>query len=265
MGVVGAALGTVISRYIEAVYLIFRTWKQRDKFPFIIGAFKSMHIPVNIVKNILKTGTPLIANEVLWSVGVTLITQSYSVRGLTVVASMSIATTVSNLFSIIMFSMGQAISIMVGQLLGAGQIKRAMSTDNKLIFFSISVHVAVGIILILVSPLIPQIYNTGADVKELASQLLVVIGLTLPVMAYAHATYFTLRSGGKTFITFLFDSIFTCGVPLPIAFLLCRYTALPVVVVFFFDRFSDAIKCIIGTVLLRSGVWANNIVTDENE
>ena len=262
LGVVGAALGTIVSRYVEALFLIVRTQIYRKKFIFIQKAFRSFYIPLDIVKKIFITGSPLIVNEILWSVGMTVINQSYSTRGLMVVAATNITSTVWNLFSIVMFAMGTAVSIIIGQLLGAGRIEEAKDTDNKLLFFTVVLHIIIGGIIILAAPYIPQIYNVEPEVKTLTTNLLRVAGAALPIHAFAHVTYFTLRSGGKTFITFLFDSIYTWVVPLPIAFLLCRMTTLPIVTIYFCVQFIDGIKVIIGIMLLKSGIWAKRIVAE---
>ena len=262
LGVVGAALGTIVSRYVEALFLIVRTQIYRKKFIFIQKAFRSFYIPLDIVKKIFITGSPLIVNEILWSVGVTVINQSYSTRGLMVVAATNITSTVWNLFSIVMFAMGTAVSIIIGQLLGADRIEEAKDTDNKLLFFTVALHIIIGGIIILAAPYIPQIYNVEPEVKTLTTNLLRVAGAALPIHAFAHVTYFTLRSGGKTFITFLFDSIYTWVVPLPIAFLLCRMTTLPIVTIYFCVQFIDGIKVIIGIMLLKSGIWAKRIVAE---
>ena len=264
LGVVGAAVATVISRYVEAIYLIIIAHAHPDKFEFIRGVYKSLHIPGHIAKKIIITGTPLMLNEVFWSLGTTIINQSYSTRGLTVVAATNIAGTAWNLFCIIMFTMGNAVSIMVGQQLGAGEIEEAKRTDNRLLFFTTALHIGIGVLIAIAAPFIPLIYNTEPAVRELTTQLLLVDALALPIHAYVHVTYFTIRSGGKTVVTFLFDCLYTWVFPLPLAFFLCRYTALPMITIFFCVQFIDIVKVIIGTILLRSGMWAKNLVADEN-
>ena len=161
-----------------------------------------------------------------------------------------------------MFAMGNAVSIIIGQQLGAGEIEEAKRTDNKLLFFTVVLHIGVGLLIILSSPFIPLIYNTEPAVRALTTRMLIVAGAILPVQAFAHVTYFTIRSGGKTFITFLFDCVFTCCVSLPIAFCLCRFTAMPIIWVYFCVQFADIFKALIGFFLLRSGIWAKNIVSD---
>ena len=45
-----------------------------------------------------------------------------------------------------------------------------------------------------------------------AGAALVIAGLSLPIHSFAHVCYFTIRSGGKTVITFLFDAVYTWAV-----------------------------------------------------
>lgn len=82
----------------------------------------------------------------------------------------------------------------------------------------------------------------------------------MPQNAFLHAAYFTLRSGGKTVITFFFDSVFICVISVPLAFCLSRFTALPVLVIFTLVQMADWIKCIVGFILVKKGVWLQNII-----
>lgn len=262
MGVAGAALATVIARYLEAFYLIFRTYRHRERFPFLKGAFRSLRVPLSLCKRIAVTGTPLLLNEFLWSLGMAAIQVCYATRGLTAVAAVNIESTVYNLFSILIMASGNAVGILSGQLLGANDIEGAKDAVRKLLFLTVAANTVVGLIIIGASPFIPYIYNTEPIVRETATRLLMVIGCFMPLMSYINGCYFTIRSGGKTFITFLFDCVFTWVVCLPIAYLSCTYTGLSVVGVFFCVQCADIIKVIIGAVMLRSGIWANNVVNE---
>ena len=260
MGVAGAALATVIARWAEMGYLLLRTWRHRKQFPFLQGLFRHFRVPLSLVKQIAVTGTPLLLNETLWSIGTAAVNMCYSFRGLEAVAATNINSTVWNLFAIVMAAMGNAIGILSGQLLGANDIPGAKDTVRKLLFFSVCVNAVIGVIIVAVSPFIPYIYNTEPSVRQTATHLLMVSGSFLPLSAYTQGTYFTIRSGGKTFVTFLFDCVFTWVVSLPIAFCLCQFTGLSVVWVFFFVSAADIIKAVIGTVMLVSGVWAKHMV-----
>lgn len=261
MGVTGAALATVIARYIEAVYLIFESYRHKDRFPFMVGALKSMRVPWALVKRIAITGTPLMLNESLWSMGVSMIQACYATRGLAAVAASNINGTAFSLFSLLMMAMGNAVAILVGQQLGANDMEGAKDTVRKLISFGVAVNIVMGLLLILCAPLIPLIYNTEENVRHLATLMLMISGAFLPLSAFTNCAYFTIRSGGRTFITFLFDCVFTLAVCLPVALILSRFTELSLPWLFFFVQCVDnGLKPIIGGIMLKSGIWAKNVV-----
>ena len=260
LGVKGAALATVISRYVEALYLLGHTYWKREKYPFLHGLFRYVRIPLALTKRIIFTGTPLLCNETLWAMGVAALNMCYATRGLTAVAATNINSTVWNLFSIVLLAMGNAIGIMSGQKLGAKDISGAKDTVRKLLFLTTAVNLGIGLLVIACAPFIPYIYNTENLVRQTATKLLTISGLFLPLSAYVNGSYFTIRSGGKTFITFLFDCGFTWVICLPIALCLCYFTSLSVVWVFFFVQCADLIKAAIGSVMIHSGIWANNVV-----
>lgn len=263
LGVVGAAVATVISRYVQAAIVVVWTHTHKAQMPFIVGAYRSMKIPGHLVSKILLKGTPLMINEILWSAGMATLMQCYSVRGLDAVAALNISTTITNLFNVVFIALGSAISIIVGQLLGAGKMEEAKDTDRKLIVFSVLSCVVIGLFLILVAPLFPMLYNTTETVRDLATRFLRVAAACMPMAAFMHATYFTLRSGGKTMVTFLFDSVFMWVVSIPLAFTLSRYTEMHVLPLYLCCQLVDIIKCIIGFVLVKKGVWLQTIVSRE--
>ena len=265
LGVAGAAIATVLSRFVELTIVVVVTHRKHERFRFIEGAYRSLHIPGALVKKIIITGTPLMLNEVFWSLGQTVINQSYSTRGLTVIAASNITTTAWNLFCVIMFAMGSVVAIMVGQRLGAGDREGAIDTDNKIIFVTLASHIVIALLIIAASPFIPLMYKVEPEVQHLATRFLVIAGLSLPIHALIHVMYFTIRSGGRTGITFLFDCVYTWVVPVVLSFVLCRLTALPILTVYMIIQFSDIIKLCIGTPMVKSGFWANCVIADVSE
>ena len=262
MGVEGAAIATVISRYVELAIVAVHAHRHTDKYVFLAGAYRSLYVPGKLVRKIIPTGAPLLINEILWSLGMTFINQFYSSRGLNAVAALNITGTAWNLFCVIMFAMGSAVSIMVGQRLGAGEMEEARDVDRKLIFLTEVIHVIIGAGMILASPLVPQLYNVSPEVRDLTRRLLVIAGCALPIHSFAHVTYFTIRSGGRTVITFFFDAVYTWAVTVPLAFLLTRYTDLHIVHVYLCVQFIDIVKVVIGLLMLKSDFWARNVVND---
>ena len=262
MGVEGAAIATVVSRYAELAIVVVYAHRHTEKYIFLQGAYKSLHVPRKLVRRVVRTAAPLLVNEILWSLGMTFINQFYSSRGLNAVAALNITGTVWNLFCVIMFAMGNAVSIMVGQRLGAGKMKEARDVDGKLIFLTEVIHVIIGAVMIICSPLLPRIYNVGADVQDLTRQLLIIAGLSLPLHSFAHVTYFTIRSGGRTVITFFFDAVYTWLVTVVLAFILTRLTDWDIVRIYLCVQFIDIVKVFIGLLMLKSDFWARNVVND---
>lgn len=260
LGVVGAAIATVTSRFVECFIVVWWTHRHKEKNPYIVGAYKSLMIPGDLMVKILKKGTPLLINEALWSLGMAMLLQCYSVRGLGVVAGMNISNTIINLFNITFMALGNSVAIVVGKLLGAGKMEEAKETDRKLIAFSVASCLVIAVIVIVLAPLFPELYNTEADVKEYAKNFIIIAALFMPQHAFLHAAYFTLRSGGKTVITFLFDSGFMWAVSIPFAFVISRYTVWPIEVIYALCQGIEIIKSIVGFILLKKGIWLNNIV-----
>ncbi|MBR4515610.1 MAG: MATE family efflux transporter [Lachnospiraceae bacterium] len=261
LGVKGAAIATVISRYVEVLIVVVWTHTHREQNTFVSGLWSTMKLPLRLGVKFFLTGAPLLVNETMWALGIATLTQSYSTRGLNVVAGQNIANTIYNLFNIAFIAMGDAVAIIVGQLLGAGDMKRAKDEDNKIIAFSVFISVVIGGVMLATSWVFPQLYNTSDEAKLIATQFMIVQALAMPQNGFLHTTYFTLRSGGRTIITFLFDSAFTWAVSVPAAFLLTRYTDLYVIWVFAIVNVLDWIKCIVGYVLLKNNMWMNNIVS----
>lgn len=263
LGVLGAGIATLLARIVECFIIVYWVHKNATDNPFIIQAYRHFRLPKQLVKTILKKGSPLMANEILWAIGQTLIMQAYSVRGLAVIASLNIASTISNLFNIVYVALGSAVAVMIGQLLGANQPVRAKDTARKLLFFSVISCLLIGTIMFLIAPFFPEIYHTDQAVKRLASQFIAIAALCMPMYAFNHASYFVLRSGGQTFLTFLFDSVFTCFIVLPLAFLLSTHTSMSIVLVYLLCQLIELLKSAIGFRLVKSGMWIQSIVQKE--
>lgn len=262
MGVMGAAIATVMSRFVEAVVMIVYVHKNADKYPFIKGVYKSLYLPKKLVGDIARRGTPLLLNEVMWGTGMAMIMQCYAQRGLEVVAATNIASTVSNLFNVIFLSMGNAIAIILGHMLGANETEKAKVTVWRLLALSAAACAVMGGLLAALSPFIPHIYNTTETVRATATELLLIVAILMPIFSFSFGCYFALRSGGKTMITFAFDGGYTWCLAFPMAYVLAYFTAMPIVPLYFCVNILDTVKSIVGFILIKKGVWINNIVKE---
>lgn len=261
LGAAGAAIATVISRFVEAGIVMIAVHCKKRKYSFIEGAYKSLYVPGYLVKGILQKGIPLLLNETLWAGGMAFLNQCYSVRGFDVVSAVNISSTIANVFNVSFIAMGSAIGIIIGQMLGAGKTEEAVDADRKLIAFSVVSCLLFAAVLFALSPVFPLIYQeVGTASHTMASSFMRIAACCMPIGAYANAAYFTLRSGGKTFITILFDSCYVWLLVVPLAYCLSRFTSLPIVPLFFCCQFIEIGKCIIGAIMIKSGIWINKIV-----
>ena len=158
MGTAGAAIATVISRFVELAYVAIGTFIGRNR-SVLSGTFKSAYVPLSLVLEMVRKGTPLLLNEFFWSTGIAFINQCYSVRGLNVVTADYITMAFFNVFSVVFFAVGMSIGIIVGQMLGSGKTEEAMDTAVKMRAFAVLTAIIVGTVFALLSGAIPKIYN----------------------------------------------------------------------------------------------------------
>ena len=260
LGVRGAAIATVISRYAELAIVAGWTHRHGDKKPFIVGVYRSFAIPGNLLRAIVIKGMPLLINEALWSSGMAVLNQCYSTCGLDVVPAQNISSTIFNLASVVFLALGNAVGIIMGQMLGAGASETEVRDANgKLVAVSIASGLIFGGLMASISGLFPLIYNTTPQVRALATSLILVNACMMPFSAYTNAAYFTLRSGGQTLVTFLFDSCFVWVCCVPLAYCLSRFTSLTIVPLFAICTATELVKCAIGAMMIRQGKWIQNL------
>jgi len=260
LGVKGAAIATVMSRFVELTIILVYIILRQGEHVYFIGAFRSLKIPGKLLLSFVSKGTPLLVNEFLWSGGMTALSIAYSLHGISVVAANSIASSVTNLFNIAFFSLGVSIGIIAGKTLGAGEHEEAVDIVRKMIVLSVSVSIVIGIILYFSANGIVNLYKTDEASKSLALYFIRVWCFVMPLNAIANACYFTLRSGGKTLITFAFDSGVLLAVSVPLAYMLYYAAGLDIRIIFPIVQFAEIIKVIIGLTLIRKRVWVKTIV-----
>ena len=264
----GAAIATVISRYVELSIIVFFAHARERKNPdnrsysFLNGAYKSAKIPAKLVKSITVKGFPLLLNECMWSMGMAKLVQLYSRLGPDVVAANTVTSTLTNLFNVFFISMGTAASVMVGQALGRDDAKLAKQHVKQLALFQMMICVSVGLVLFLAAPLLPACFSkTDAEIRKIAANMIRVCALAMPINGFSHLSYFILRSGGRTVITFLFDSAYTWLVPIPLVLALVTFSPLTIVPIYALCHLMDFLKAALGYVLLKKGIWIRNIVS----
>lgn len=260
LGVRGAAIATVIARFVEMLIIVIWSHSAVKKHTFLKGVYKTFRVPIDIARKVLVKGIPIFLNEFLWAGGIAVQTQCISIRGLEIIAGINISNNLCNLLNVVFIALGNAVGIIIGQMLGASEYEDAQKDSLKLMRFCGLICLSLTVILVALAKFFPMLYETTDEVRSIGTYFIIINALFFPVQGYLNAMYFTLRSGGKTLLTFLFDSVFTWVVSVTLAFLLCTYTSLSIYIVFTIIQAADIIKVLIGYVLIRKGIWVKNIV-----
>ncbi len=258
-GAEGAAIATVISRFVEMIVIVSYTYIKINKYSFFKGAYKKV-IKFSSIKKFLPKTLLLTSNELMWSLGLTLILSCYSLRGLDMVAAFNISNTISNLFITISTSLGNGTAIILGHKLGEKDIINAKDTSYKILAFSIVVSLIFMLLMIGCSFFLPNIYKVSSEIKLTARNITIISAFILPINTFNTCCYFTLRAGGKIILTIFFDSLFIILVRVPLAFILAKYTTFSIYIVHLVAYGIDVVKLFIGYKLIDKGIWLNTIV-----
>lgn len=261
LGVTGAALGTVMARIVEVLVQFYIIKKYR--LP-ILGNIKNYFgQSKSFIIEYYKKGLPVIANELMWSLGVTLYMVAYGLctASESPQASIQIANTVKQMFMVIGIGIGSACAVIIGNLLGANEIDLAKSYAKKFTKLVFVIGLIMAISLIVFSPLILSFFTVSDQVRSDTIKILMVIAICMnfQMMNYLNIIGI-LRPGGDTLFCLLVDGGCVWLVGVPLSFLAATVLGLPIYLVFFAATFEEYVKIIFSYRRVKSNVWAVNII-----
>lgn len=262
LGVKGAAIATVIARFVEMFLVVFFAHIFDKRFSFVVHLYSSLLVPKKMCQMMIRKGLPIFFNEFLWAGAIAALTQAYSLKGLEYVAGLNISNVLCNLLNVVFVAMGTSVGILIGQTLGEGKFEQAKKDAFHLAWFTAGMCLLLSACLVGLSDAFPKLYNVSEQVQTYGSRFIIITAIFFPVQGLLNALYFTLRSGGKTVVTFLFDSVYSWCFTLPIALLLCLFSSLSIFQIYALVQAADIIKVMIGYVLIKKGTWISNIVED---
>lgn len=262
LGVRGAALATLITRIVEAS--LFLIVMKKGDMPFKTKITELFHLTKSLSTKILSKAAPLVANEMLWSLGMATLYMLYAKGGTNVMAGYTAASTVADLFFVAFAGMATATTILVSQPLGANDLEKAKDNGYKMIGTSAILAFLISLVMFLFSGIVPIIYTElSVEAIGFAEQMLRIQAVMFMFYMISAQNYFILRAGGDVISTFIFDSGFMWVINIPIVYFLVMYTTMPIVWIYFFGQATEFIKIAIGRYFLKKEKWVHSLAHEE--
>ena len=262
MGVQGAAIATVISRFSEfittLIFIIYFEKKINLKFKNLIK------LDSKVIKVFTKTSTPIILNELFWAIGSSMISIIVGRLGREVVAGNSINNVTNQFATLFIFGLSSASSVIIGNTIGKGDYEKAKEYANTICILSFVMGILSGAIILLLRPFIVNLYNVSDYTKYIAKQIMISTAiLAIFKSSSSNIMMGVLRGGGDNKFVFITEMIFMWLVSIPLGFYGAFVLKLPVFIVFLIIRSDEILKSIAGLLRVRSGKWIVDITRND--
>ena len=262
LGASGAALATVIARIVELILLISYIYFIKDDYELRFTFRDVKLINKDLSRAYISKTIPTFLNDTLWAFGTVLYAVAYSRAGTSAIAASQIASSTGNFFIITAVCIAIGSSIMIGNELGADNIKKAVQYSKK---FSILVTVAgalFGGLLILSIPVLLKIFSVSATLAPDIRKIFSVMGVLMALKTFnTFIIIGVLRSGGDTKYALFLEMGCMWFVSLPLTFF-AAYKGVPIYILVGLTYTEEVAKFIFGVPRALSKKWANNIVKD---
>ncbi len=263
LGVAGAAAATVMARLVEVLFLSYFTWMKDTGSVFAFSFKKDLKLNKEFIRLYARTCVPVLLNEVLWSVGMTLYKVAYGTLGTQTVATVYIVESINNFFFIATLSIGNGATILLGTTLGSGDRNRAVSWAKNLIFLSFLIGLVMGVMEILFSPFFASWFNVDENVYRLSISALRVKGLQLPFMSINMMTIVgILRAGGDTKYAAFAELFAVYAIGVPVTLISANVFHLSLVVIYILLSLEELTKLVLGLPRVISRKWANTLTAE---
>lgn len=264
LGILGAALGTLIARLVELALLLIALY--RTHFPFNTKVREIFSIPKRLVSSITKKSLPLMLNEIGYAAGLALLYKFYGTRGAEVQTAISISGTTADLFFVLFGGMAAATAVFVSQPLGRNEIEEAETNAFRILRFSVFMAILFGVIMFILSWVTPNFYVVDESIKNMAAFFIRVQASFLWVYMINTESYFILRAGGDMKRTLILDSGFMMLINIPTVGLIAYLTSWPAIWIYLAGQFTDILKIFFSTSLVRRRSWLKNLAGEyEND
>ena len=262
LGVRGAAMATLIARTVEfgigVCYMLFKDGKVRIRLrDFLL-------FDRRLFRDLILISTPVIANELMWSLGISMQARLLGIISTTAVAANSIISVVQQLSTVAVFGVASAAAVMIGKAIGEGNMQEARNRGFTFKMISVLFGFFVCGLILLLRNVAVDFYNVSSETKELARNMMyasALIGFFVSIAGIGIVG--VLRGGGDTKYSLIIEMIALWGVAVPAAYFAAFVLHWPVVAVFLIMKIDEPVKVVLYLIRLRGPKWLRS-VTREN-
>lgn len=258
MGIKGAAIATVISRFIECIILI--SYMEVSKHSARLSKALKAIAENSFYINFALTALPAIGTECLWAIGDAAYTAIYGHIGTDSLTAMTMTFPIQSMAFGFCCGLSVATGVIIGNLLGAGEKEKAYETAKDFFKLSIIVSVVIALIILFGGSYYMGFYKVSEQVKEYGNMLLKMVALFLWVKVSNMVMLGgVLRSGGKTRYTFFLDVLGTWGIGIPCGLIAALIFKWNIVLVYIAISFEEIVRLTLGLIRVKSKKWINSI------
>ena len=261
LGVRGAAIATIIARFAEFIFMVVFIYKERGVAAAKLSEL--IDIDMTFIKRYMTTVLPVIGNEMIWAVGVTMYDVVYGRMGESVMAAMGITKTIEQFGFFLIYSLGNASGVVLGNQMGTGDMTHVFNYAKKMINIMIAVGIAMSFLFYFVAPLIANIFNVEPEVKIYIIECVRVLAFVTTAKALNMLIVVgILRSGGDTTFAMILDGACVWLVAVPLVALGGLVWGLEIKYVFLLALTEELVKVVIGLWRTYSKKWINNLIEE---
>ena len=259
MGVVGAAIATVIARIVSVFYLIYIIYK--NKLP-MAGNFQELFkLSWSFIAKALKISLPVFGHEIMWVTGVSMYVIIYGRIGTEATAAIQVVQSISNLVFTLVFGLSSGTAAIIGQEIGAGNEENAYKYAVELLKISLVIGTAVALFVYAICPVVLILMKVDSAIYPLARQIVFSEGILIIIKTTG--TLFivgVLRAGGDTLWTMFADLIPLWTFAIPLTYIAGLKFGLPIALVYLCSGSDELLKMPFCIQRLKSRKWINNLV-----
>jgi putative MATE family efflux protein len=258
LGINGAAIALVIVRGLECLALLAITyWK---KLAPAATPAEMFSFNWAFAWRALQRIVPVMVNEIIWSFGITAYYVIYGRMGTGAVAAMNIAATIDGLFFVLFSGISNACAILVGNLIGAGEERKAFRYAGLSLGLALACALGVSGMLLLSSGAIIGLYKVSPEVALAARRVLMLVAGCVFIRAINTVLFVgVFRSGGDTKFAFFLDAGVIWAVGVPLAALGAFVFGFPVHLVYLMTLGDELTKATLGLARFASRRWIHNL------